>query len=219
MLKAKSALGQVNAASAPISATGDITAIGSGQAQSFHLDVLSPDTFMVQIGSTEAGYVWTANHGFVTIRSNGQVRKLPIHLSFAERCAFLPVQSILYDPSAVSVEIATTTTVAPASTQNSVLSFEYHAPVVNDSDIVAVKQIEFDATSGLPVRLVESNQNQGNPDVKSQMEYTYADYRAEGSMMLPHIITIRADGQVVAMVSLKQFVIDAALDPAEFAVN
>jgi hypothetical protein len=218
---AKSAIGQASGLPPAITAIGEIESVATGIIQPFRIDVLSPGIFKTQSGPDPDGnqYSWTANNGPVLLQSGSSSRRLRFPVSFAERCALLPLHGAIYDSTFTRVALSNTASTDAVSASNPVLTFEYHLPVLNGVDIVSTKQIELDAKTLLPVRLLEFNQNEGNPDIASRVEYLFGEYGIEGTFLLPHVIEVHTDGQSTSIIRLKQFVVGASLDPNEFVVR
>lgn len=189
----------------PISVTGQIDYVSGAPSQPITIDAVSPDNYKVQVGIGDTAYTWIASSGNASVQSDGATRKRPFANSFAERCALIPIQGLVFDKTFTKASGSGAPIGTSKSPLNVFVTFEYHLPVMNDQDFVMLKQLEVDPTTFLPVRLVEFSSNDGDPNVASQVEYGFENYGPEGNFIVPHTISIHVDSQPQSVITLKTF--------------
>jgi hypothetical protein len=215
LAKAQQSMGLSSSSPIPLSATGQVVVTSTQQTIAISIDVLSPAVYRVQIGSGSSAYIWTANSGAVSTQTHGVVHRLRMHTSFYQRCELIPPYGVMGDIT----QVATPQIVSNGTSANPVLQFQYQLPDLQGNDFTVTKQAEIDSASFLPVRVREIQINEGNPDVRAQFEFVFSDYRPTGTLVLPYHIEVHVDGQLLQVITIQQFVINASLDPAEFSVE
>ncbi len=211
--KAQQSMGSSPSKPIPLSATGQVLVTATQETSPISIDVISPAVYRVQIGSGTTAYIWTANNGSVSTRTNGVVHQLRFHTAFYQRCELIPLQGVLED----TTQAFPPQVVPNSATANAVLQFQYQLPDPDGNGLIVTKQAEIDARSFLPVRVREIQMNEGNPAVNSQIEYVFSDYRRTGILVLPYHIEVYVNGLQTQSIGIDQFVVNAPLDLSQFS--
>jgi hypothetical protein len=77
-------------------------------------------------------------------------------------------------------------------------------------------ELELDAKTLLPLKFRTLLRNHANPQIVSSLEYTYSDYRQDGPYVLPHSISMTANGEPHSTVTFESIEINAGFSASTF---
>jgi len=201
----------------PISAIGQIHSADQASDGSFSLDILGPRTFRTTIIRDNASYTYVVNNddGYVLYR--GKKQYLASDHVFGERCPYFPIYSFLGELNALDLRLST---IAPVSQHHSSYLLRATYIALDSRGLVSPPtEIEIDAQTFLPSRLRTHIRSDTHPEIVTTVEYSYSDYRQEGSFLLPHQIEVRAQGKLQSTITIQSIQVNSTISAADFRVR
>jgi len=178
----------------------------------FEVVATGPRTYRTTTSRASTNYAYLMNDGIGTVTTGGKVHYIGGVEVMAARCPFFPFYSFIGElnrpdvtvqpPKAGSISGSPTYILATTSTDLSNPSFP----------IQSLSELEVDAKSFLPLKLRMQQVHSENIEIVSHLEYSFDDYRQEGSLLLPHSITLTVDGTQAYFVTLNNFQFNVTAD-------
>ena len=171
----------------------------------FELIATGPRTFRTTTVRGGSTYVYLMNDGIGSATFAGKTRYIGGADVLGVRCPFLPFYSFIGELNRPDVVLQPVTQGSLAGKASYILS-----TVATDNSnpsfaIQNVSELELDANSFLPLKFRSQLVHKENIEIVSHLEYSFADYRLEGSLLVPHQITLTVDGALSYVVTLNAF--------------
>ncbi len=217
--RSQQAMGVYTSVPVPIRGTGLISYSPDEPQGAIEIVCFGPRIFRTSITRGTDSYVYFTNNGQGTVSVNGKKIPLPYHNTFGQRCPYIPIHTFLGELGAVELQL-----VAPASglldgRTTIILTGTYASPDDEDLAAWATTEIELDAQTFLPIRLRYSLRHSANPQIVSNFEQHYSDYRVSGPFLLPYSIQTFVDGQLQSTIGVTSFEVNPTISAQDLAVR
>ena len=178
----------------------------------FEIVATGPRTYRTTTSRASTDYVYLMNDGIGSVTTNGKVHHIGGVEVMAARCPFLPFYSFIGELNRPDVTVqpvkagwingSPTYILATTSTDLSNPSLP----------IQSLSELEVDAKSFLPLKLRMQQVHSENIEIVSHLEYSFDNYQQEGTLLLPHSITLTVDGTQAYVVTLSNFQFNVTAD-------
>lgn len=169
----------------PIRATGTIHSEDASPDGTFELLVTGPRVYRTTITRGDDSYVYTVNGDAGIVVHNGKKHLLPNAHVMSGWCPYLPTFGFLTElqQGLLPVEAPKNGSVSGSATL--ILATTTVDSIDPDNVMTSRSELEVDAKTFLPLKFRTLLRNHAYPQIASNLEYTYADYRQEGPYVLP----------------------------------
>ena len=217
--RSQQAMGVYTSVPVPVRGTGLISYSPDEPQGAIEIVCLGPRIFRTSITRGTDSYVYFTNDGQGTASVNGKKISLPYHNTFGQRCPYVPIHTFLGELGAAELQLA-----APASglldgRTTIILTGTYATPDDEDLAAWATTEIELDAQTFLPIRLRYSLRHAANPQIVSNFEQHYSDYRVSGPLLLPYSIQTFVDGQLQSTIGVTSFEVNPTISAQDLVVR
>ena len=157
-------------------------------------------------------YVYVMNDGIGSVTLNGKTRHVGGATVMGMRCPFFPLYSFIGETNRPDVTVEPLRSSFIAENATYILRTVTKDLTNPTKPLTSVSELEVDAKSSLPLKLRTQLVHSQNIEIVANLEYSFSEYRQEGTLLLPHTIAVTIDGVLNYTVTLTSFQFDVPTD-------
>lgn len=191
--------------------TGQITKTEPPGVSQLTLYIADESHYRSEVVTNGSLYIYAINDWIGWYDDNGKRKGLPLHMTYGQRCPFVPAYTLLADQASPNFRIKQLS----QRGNSSVVDVAFAHNTDPDFDNITRTSLVFDPVTGLLAELDSLLLAPFSYATTSQIKYFYSDYKPEQGLLLPHTIMIQPDGGSTSVVTLNTFEL-WTVDPSIF---